>query len=696
VKTKLRFPLVFAAVFSAAAVFFYATGVVGFPFAAPLIGAEYAWYDAMFTLQGNSLPTGDPRLVFLAVDDATVHHFGFPLPRVAYAQALDRLKGLGVKTAAFDILFLEPRAGDAELTAATKRFGHVVHLFTTADIETGKNGSGQSSELPIPGLRRTAQYLGSPVLRQFLSADGHVRTYALFNGALRDPIRPGWASTSLAAAALASYLDVPLEEIEARYGTRVYGINYRRPTIRPLHEDPRAVANDPNKLPVLSPYRMISMMDLLKGQLGPEQKKALKGSLVLIGSTSTGYFDHYPDPFSGSTPGGEYHLNILDDVLNHDGLIPTSHWYVVVLILLGAWAPLLLLALSPIASVGAALAILAAFVWVPLHLLVAKHLIVNVAVPILAFLGSFTTISLHRLMTEGAEKKMIKGLFGQFVAPEVVDQLAQDPSKVKLGGEKRELTVFFLDIAHFTNISEKMDPEALILFLNRYLSALSEPILESHGTIDKYIGDCIMAFWNAPVEDKDHRADAVLAALACQDIIKDLNKTLDKAIPEVPAVRIGINSGVATVALTGTQRKLQYTAIGDEVNLASRLEGANKFFGSKIIISGSTYDGCQDRVEARYLGKARVVGKETPIAVYEPLAAKGKLPPEWTKALPLYAKGVEDFDARRYPEALESFKAFSGLMPDDGPGQLYLRLSTDYAALPPDESWQGVFNLTAK
>ncbi len=694
-KSKFRFPLAFAAVLSAAAVFLYALAAVGAPLAGILLKAENAWYDAAFSMRAG-LPTGDPRLVFIGVDDQTVHRFGYPLPRVEYAHALDRLRALGVRTVAFDVLFLEPRAGDAELAAATRRFGRVVHLYSTTDIQTARGSAGQTDEKPVPVLRAAAQFLGSPVIGQFLSGDGHVRSFALFNAQFRDPFRTGHPSTSLAAAALASYQGKSIADLESEYGTRVFDLNYRRPIIRPLHEDPAAVKADPDKLPLSAPYRIVSMLDLLKGQLSAGQKKALRGSLALIGSTTTGYFDHYPDPFSGSTPGGVYHLNIIDNILNGDPLVPTTRWYVVAMIVAAAWLPCLLVALSPVVSIGAAVVILAAAAWVPLELLIARHLVVNPAAPILVFLVSFAAISLHRLMTEGAEKKMIKNLFGQFVAPEVVDQLAQDPSKVKLGGEKRELTIFFLDIAHFTNISEKMDPEALIHFLNKYLSALSEPILESHGTIDKYIGDCIMAFWNAPVLDPDHRADAVLAALACQDIIRELNKTLDKGMPEVPAVRIGINSGVATVALTGTQRKLQYTAIGDEVNLASRLEGANKFFGSKIIISESTYRGCRERVAARYLGKARVVGKETPIAVYEPLAAQGKLSPEWTKALPLYEKGVADFDARKYREALESFQAFAALMPDDAPGQLYLRLSTDYAALPPDESWQGVFNLTAK
>jgi adenylate cyclase len=455
------------------------------------------------------------------------------------------------------------------------------------------------------------------------------------------------------------------------------------------------VKNLKNPEVVDSPFRRISMLDLLAGELSADQRKALNGGIVVIGSTALGYYDHYPTPFSESAPGAEVHLNALDNSLNGDALRSAPGWQTVLEILFAVALTYFLLYLSP--AVGAALAAAALVVWFAAALWIFRRgLIVEFVPPALALLSSYLVLTVHRALTEGAEKKAIKGLFGQFVSPEIVDQLAQDPSKVKLGGEKRDMTVFFLDIAHFTNISEKMDPEALIIFLNRYLSGLSHVILERHGTIDKYIGDCIMAFWNAPLENKDHRADAVLAALECQSVVAELNKKLDPGLPEVPAVRIGINSGIVTVGLTGSEKKLQYTVIGDEVNLASRLEGANKFFGSKIIISEGAHEGCKDRVSARTLGRVRVVGKETPIRIFEPIAETSKLSAEWRQALPVYEAGIAAFDARKYDEALAAFQKFNALIPDDGPGQLYLERSQEYSVLPPDATWAGVFNLTAK
>ncbi|MEK7657364.1 MAG: adenylate/guanylate cyclase domain-containing protein, partial [Elusimicrobiota bacterium] len=265
------------------------------------------------------------------------------------------------------------------------------------------------------------------------------------------------------------------------------------------------------------------------------------------------------------------------------------------------------------------------------------------------------------------------------------------------GGDKRDMTVFFLDIAHFTTISEKMTPEDLIKFLNHYLTALTDVILSNKGVVDKYIGDCVMAFWNAPLDTPGHRSLACKAAAECIEVIERLNKEyVDPSMPEKPAVRIGLNSGEVVVGNTGSARKLAYTVLGDEVNLASRLEGANKFFGSTVMASESTYKEAKDTVEARVLGQVRVVGKAIPIRVYELLSKKGGLSEAWKKALPLYEDGVTLYLARDFNGAKARFKEVQQLVPGDKPSKLYLSVCEDYSVIPPGSDWDGVFNLTAK
>ena len=242
-----------------------------------------------------------------------------------------------------------------------------------------------------------------------------------------------------------------------------------------------------------------------------------------------------------------------------------------------------------------------------------------------------------------------------------------------------------------------MSPDDLINFLNKYLSALSQVLLDQKAVVGNYIGDCIMAFWNAPVlPSGNHRELACLAAIDAQAMMAKLNETLDPNLPMVPAIRIGLNSGFVTVGMTGSQKKLQYTTLGDEVNLSSRLEGANKFFGSSIMVSEATFEGAKDVVEGRELGRVRVVGKETPVRVFELLGKKGKLTSEWQKALEAYNRGLALFAKRQYDDAALAFEEVVKLFPKDGPGNLYMNAARDYAAIPPEDNWDGVFNLTAK
>ena len=650
------------------------------------------WQDFMFSRAGGALRSGDPRLILAAVDAETGKKYGFPLPRTAYARLLDALKALGARVVVFDVMFFEPRPGDAQLAAATKRFGRVVHLFAQ-DLQTTAHGVVTTTTLPIPPLLASTKYIGHPNIDDLIDEDGHVRRFSLFREGAPDPLRPAFGAVSLEAAALAADQDKTYEQVRAEYGEGLYSLNFRLPVRWPAHEKRDSGKNISNPEIVDSPYRRVSLVDILSGNLTDAQRKVFGGGIVVVGSTALGYYDHYPTPFIDQAPGAEFHLNAIDNALHGDAMRSSSRAATLLLVVLAFALAYFLQTVPAALSAGAAGG--AFFAWVVYAVAMFRRgFIVEFVPPALAFAASYLALTVHRVRAEGAEKAAIKNLFGQFVSPEVVRQLADDPAKVKLGGEKRDLTVFFLDIAHFTNISEKMDPEALIQFLNKYLSALSSIILERHGTIDKYIGDCIMAFWNAPIENKNHRADAVIAALECQKIIGELNRTTP-GLPEVPAVRIGINSGTATVGLTGSQKKLQYTVIGDEVNLASRLEGANKFFGSKIILTENTFDGCKDRVACRLLGQVLVVGKDTPIRIYEPLSAAAELSEEWRKSLPVWEKAIESFLAGKWADASSGFDEFAKLMPRDAAVEFYAGRAREYAVIPP-ETWDGVIRLTAK
>jgi adenylate cyclase len=691
-KTASRFPLRFCVALSVLFTVLYFT--VGL-----FAHQEEIWSDVL-QRRTHGARKADERILLIAMDDDTVKKYGLPPDRKYHAQLLDRLKELGVKTVAFDVMFLEDKPGDSVLVEATKRFKRVVHLYLAEPPrDVNLPGGGKISATinePIAGLVKAAQYLAYPNVDRVLDEDGHIRRARLFDERVLDPRGQIPHGAALNIAALASYEGKPLKDYYEIWGgenPREIRVRFRRPKDWLLHEKRDAGRNLANPETYEGSYRRISMMDIIQGNLSAGEKQALKGSLAIVGSTALGYFDHYPSPFLSSVPGAEYHCNIIDNIIHGDYLVDQYEWTVPAFLLL-IWVPFFLLRLSP--ALSAATMGLVFFLWTGLcWLRFTQGVFLEYVAPAVALLVSFLVLTVHRVLTEGQEKKFIKDLFGQFVAPEVVEDLARDPSKVQLGGEKRDMTMFFLDIAHFTTISEKMDPEKLLLFLNKYLSALSHIVHEQKGVVDKYIGDCIMAFWNAPLPVPDHRVRACLAAIDCQAAIKVLNKDLDPSVGEVPAIRIGLNSGTVTVGLTGSEKKLQYTVIGDEVNLASRLEGANKFFGSGIMAAQSTYEGAKDVVEARELGRVRVVGKATPIKVYELLARKGQLSPEWQKGLPLYEKALALFQAGKYADSAVIFEQVLRIFPEDGPAEFYLNTSRDYSAIPPD-NWDGVINLTAK
>ena len=693
-----RFAKVFIFLYTLFFLAVYAPRFVGVDNAGAFAHVQFVWQDFLFHHYEHKLQPGDARLILSAVDEETGKKYGFPLPRAVYGEALDKLKALGVRTAVFDVMFFEPREGDAALAAATKRFGRVVHLFAQ-DQQATSHGANTITSLPVEPLLKATKYIGHPNITDLIDDDGHVRRYSLFREGTPDPLREKFDAVSLEAATLSAFEDKTLEEVRAEHGAAIRALNFRVPKLWLRREKRDAGLAAENVDQIESPYRRISLLDILSGDLTADQRAALKGSVVLLGSTALGYYDHYPTPFAETAPGAEFHLNAIDNELHHDSFDSWSRGATILLILAAMVLTYVFQLFEP--AVGASLTGATLLGWLIYALSLFKHgTIIEFLPPAAALVSSYLILVVHRVLAESRKKEEIKGLFGQFVSPEVVEKLANDLQQVKLGGEERDMTVLFLDIAHFTNISEKMNAHQLIEFLNKYLSELSAVIFKHHGTIDKYVGDCIVAFWNAPLENKDHRCDAILAAMECQQVVARLNEIPDPNLPEIPAVRIGINSGKVVVGLTGsmtkTFTKLAYTVIGDEVNLASRLEGANKFFGSKTIISELTYKGAQDRVVARTLGWVRVVGKETAIKIFEPLAEIGKLSPEWIKGLPLYEAGVAAYDERKYGEALTAFQKFSEILPDDAPGQLYLKLSTEYAVLPPDAKWEGVFNLTAK
>jgi adenylate cyclase len=290
--------------------------------------------------------------------------------------------------------------------------------------------------------------------------------------------------------------------------------------------------------------------------------------------------------------------------------------------------------------------------------------------------------------TEGRQKAFLKRAFKHYLGAEVIDQIIADPSRLQLGGEKRELTIFFSDIEKFSSFSEKLDPETLTRLLNEYLTDMTDIILEEGGYLDKYIGDAIVAFWNAPADQPDHAVRAARAVLRCQRRLAERRAHYQQQTGVLIKARIGMHTGEVTVGNMGSRDRFNYTILGDAANLASRLEGANKTFGTYTLISEMTWGRTRGEFLGRELGRIRVVGREQPVRVYEMLGFAGEPVPAF---VPDFEAGLKLCLAGQWQEALERFERH----PEDPPSVAYAaqcRIRSSAGA----RTWDGLWSLTEK
>jgi adenylate cyclase len=305
---------------------------------------------------------------------------------------------------------------------------------------------------------------------------------------------------------------------------------------------------------------------------------------------------------------------------------------------------------------------------------------------------TFTVSAVVSYQTEGKARRQLRRAFSGYLSPTVVEHVIEKQDEVKLGGEEIEATVLFTDLKNFTSMSEKMTPPQVIGMLNTYFSVASRTILDRGGLVDKYIGDSIMAVFGAPMPLENHAIAACQAAL-------DLGRMQSQVAPgDGPLIttRIGINSGRMVVGNVGSTERHDYTAIGDTVNLASRLEGCNKVYGTQIVISESIVKCIPDTFLLRPLDRLRVLGKEDPVSVYELMGERLTAEAKALEIADRFGKGMELYQKRAFREALKDFRQILRIYPEDGPSKLYLRRCKDFIKNPPPKRWDGVHTLLTK
>ncbi len=294
------------------------------------------------------------------------------------------------------------------------------------------------------------------------------------------------------------------------------------------------------------------------------------------------------------------------------------------------------------------------------------------------------------------ERDFIKSTFERYVSQAVAEEIIKNPDMVSLGGQKKTLTIFFTDIENFTNLSEILPPDEMINYLNHYFRGMCSAIMEYNGTINDFLGDAILAFWGAPIAQEDHALLACQAALRCREFLVDLErKWVTEGLPP-RTYRFGINTGEVIVGNIGSPSHFKYSAVGENVNLASRLEGANKYYGTQILISEKTYSLIKDVLTARYIDIIRAKGISKPIKIYELIAEKGEIDIRKSEQLEHFDAGVCAYRARMWEKAISCFTRVLHLAPEDKTAKVFVQRCHEYQQQSPTHDWDGVYNLTAK
>ncbi len=610
-----------------------------------------------------------PGIVVVAIDEPSFSEISlpWPWPRSLHAALVDRLAEGGATTIVMDILFLgesKMPEDDAALAESIQRAGNVILASDQVVTEDRGYSITQWAE-PLPALAQAAAGLG--VIRIPYDPDGVLR-----RAALRIEGRP--------SLALAAALREPgFAEPPRTDRSRLFRYN----------GEPR------QGILTVSYYQALDAQHSLPREI-------FAGKHVFVGrsleaTTIDEQADHFETPVAVRMAGVEIHATILDALRRHRFIAdPFGHWrwLLMLCVLAGALSGAALFGLGPTAAPAATAAAVAGLLVVGFAAL-SFGVRVPVVAPALTVSSVYAFTAAYRFGLTSRERRLIKRAFQHYVAPAIVEQMLNDPSRLKLGGEEYEITVLFSDLEGFTTLSEHLTPAQLSATLGDYFKEMLDVLLPQHGTLDKLIGDAIMMYFGCPIPDERHAVQACRGALAMQQRMIDLNRRWRaQGLPQL-RTRIGINTGRAVAGNMGTDTIFNYTVLGDCVNLASRLEGANKEYGSLITVGEDTWTRVHAEFEMRELDWIRVKGKVKPVAMYELVSEAGALDDQRKEAFRCYAEGLAFYRAGRWSEAAAAFDAALRVHPVDGPSRAMARRCAYYQRHVP-ATWDGVHDMHDK
>ncbi len=667
--------------------------VLLFAFAIP--AARFEWFSA---LEDQSLSVRQlvrashefpDNIVFVNTDEAFFAAYkSWPLRRTDIARIVANLRALGAKVVGVDLLFDFPSSYNEDPAAAStlRNAGNVV----VVSQGVVRDGDLASIHYPIAPIKAVA----STGYSNIESASGVVESMSrlrIYPNARQ--LQEGWP---FSVQVLAEFLGVQARLDGDRLRLGEHSVQLDRNNN--LHIDfplfP-AGTRSYSERHGLSALEVLDLRNKAPDEL-EDLRRLVGGKLVLLGDISEVSHDYFETPI-GTMYGVEIIGATIDSLQRGGPLQPAPLWLDLLLALL-LMAGLVYSASIPSPGKRIAYAALGSVAWLVLAiaLYAVAGIIVWMSYMIIAGTLSFLVINLRYYLQERDQKALIRDAFGQYLSPKVVNILVKDPSRLSLGGERKEMTAFFSDLAGFSTISEMLSPEELVALLNEYLTSMCDIIAEYDGTVDKFEGDAIIAFWGAPLEQANHAELGCLATIDMQRFMLGYRKRLQETGQPLLHMRVGVNTGAMLVGNLGSRQRMDYTIMGDAVNLAARLEGANKQFNTWSMLSEHTYLRVKDIVEVRELDRIRVVGKREAVTVYELLERKGYLADPQKALFEQYHLGLAAYRKGAFGEALALFQRAAALNEQDGPTRTYLQRCEQYLRVPPPSNWDGVFELASK
>ncbi len=676
---------------------------------------------------GKALP---PEIALILVDEASLSALNkiagrWPWPRSIHADLLDFLAMSGGKSILMDIMFTEHQAGqmlqcenaaldDARLVESTFSAQNVFHAVQiTRDSEDEFNKTILNQPLPKAFVNRFSIEVNAST-----RTTRHNKYYLPFKKLYAASNRIGVVSFSHDEDAvyrgeklLFNYQDkffpsLSIAPILCQPGISDINLNKdaikfnknNSPIVIPLRKNNRYIVNMYSKYNVYSYSGVIlSMLKIQQGELDnlPVNPEEFKDKVIFVGASAAGVEDLKHTSISTKTPGVYLHASIYGNIITQDFLHFTGRVinFIPIILLLTITVFSIFYFKTVQAQVLVPLSSLAGFITLA-FILFQANIVINTAISLVAVIFAYIVAYTYIRFTEGKEKKKIRNILGQYVSPamlsDVLDKNKDDYLKAEIG-TKEVLTMFFSDIRGFTSISEKYSEEKVVEVLNSYLSGMVDIIFNNQGTLDKFIGDAIMAFWGAPVKIDDHHYKAVISAIQMLAALEECNReNEEKGLPHLQ-IGIGIHTGEVILGNIGSEQMLDYTVIGDNVNLTSRLEGLTKNYNCSIIISQDTYEHVKDRIACKIVDYVKVKGKEKPIRIFEVLGEAGKIGPSEINIALLTTEAFNYYSKKQFSEAIAIYEKILELKPQDYLTQMYIFRCREYISEPPPDNWDGYF-----